>query len=103
MAFPLNDPSGVWTFRRYIRGRAFYRAEGPAVNSPAREGGELHDLESEVRRTGTPTVPHLRSSFLNLKSVPASRPGLRAFSCLHVFVVNHALHKPPSKTPSQRT
>ena len=40
------------------------RAEGPAVNSPAREGGGLEDPESEVRRTGTPTVPHLRRSWL---------------------------------------
>jgi hypothetical protein len=36
------------------------RAEGPAVNSPAREGGGLPDPESEVRRSGTFGVQDLR-------------------------------------------
>src|SRR5262245_33561042 len=50
------------------------RAEGPAGNSPAREGGGLQDPESEGRRPGTATVPHLRRSF----SKPAPFPGLTA-------------------------
>jgi hypothetical protein len=49
-------------FERHNRVRTGNRAEGPAVNSPARQGGGLHDAESEVQRTGTPTVSHLRRS-----------------------------------------
>jgi hypothetical protein len=50
------------------------RAEGPRVNSPARQGGGLEDPESEVRRTGTRTVPHLSA----LMVVRPDFPGLTA-------------------------
>src|SRR5215510_3226973 len=36
-------PHGVWTFCKHIRWRAVHRAEVPAENSPAREGGGLQD------------------------------------------------------------
>jgi hypothetical protein len=55
-----RKPRQVWSEYRDRRGEAnFARAEGPAVNSPAREGGGLEDPKSEGRRPGTPTVPHL--------------------------------------------
>jgi mono/diheme cytochrome c family protein len=70
-----SSAPGAWTFRRHRSARAVHRAEGPAVSSPAREGGGLHDPESEVRRTGTPTVSRLRRSFLNLNSFPGLTAG----------------------------
>src|SRR6266516_2309900 len=48
-------------------GTGFARAEGPAVNSPAREAVRAGNSETRNPRAegpGTPTVPHLRRSCL---------------------------------------
>src|ERR671922_1394342 len=53
------------------------RAEGPAVNSPARQGGVFVGSRHEGRRPGTAVVSHLRRSIL---TDVQSRPHGRAYS-----------------------